>query len=131
MNDQLLQDTLTAHADSLNKGIDNTEWLLSRYQYLTPQRFEELADLLWLAGQVKSVLVPLYGREQFVAHLEDDLMEHRELDELMNGQDNLTVLEKHSWAWWGAAAAGSVLAGVAGLIVWRRVRPTDSAITAV
>lgn len=131
MNDQLLQDTLTAHADSLNKGIDNTKWLLSRYQHLEPQRFEELADLLWLAGQIKSVFVPLYGREQFVAHLEADLMNRKELKELVNAHDDITILEKHSWAWWGAAAAGSVLAGVAGLIVWRRVRPTDSTMTAM
>jgi hypothetical protein len=125
MNDQMLQDILAVHAESLNNGIDNSAWVLSYYRDIAPrQKYEELESLLSLARQLKSLLVPVYGREQFVAHLEDELLS-------LNGSQQLGSDEADGWAWpwWGAAAAGSIIAGVAGMIVWRKTRPADSHIT--
>lgn len=121
MDDQTVQRILSAHADALNQGVDNSAWLLKQFCNGDQRQNEELEALLKLARDLKIVLVPVENRKEFVRALQAKL-----LAEKLSTVD----LEQPNWSWrswWGAAAIGSLAAGL-GFIVWRRSRPNDQII---
>lgn len=132
MDNHELQQILTDHADALNQGIDTTEQILKQYRHQNRQQYNELKGLLKIANQLKLLLVPLYGREQFVAQLENQLLSQPLEAALASNQAQPTAASnRRPWLWWGVAATGSVIAGVAGFIFWRRSRPSAQVMSTV
>lgn len=123
MDNHELQQILTDHADALNQGIDTAEQILKRYRHQNPDQYGELKGLLKIANELKLLLVPLYGREQFVAQLENQLLfQPLQAEHAIHQTQPMTVSNRRPWLWWSVAATGSVVAGVAGFIFWRRSR---------
>lgn len=107
---------LSAHADGLIIGKDQSAQLLSDY----PEEAAELKPLFHLAAAIQTALVPIKAPVAFVNRLRSDLMAHT--------PPEITVkapISAQRILLMGVAAAGSVLSvtGIA-LLIWRRLKPT-------
>lgn len=118
MQTAMIEDILAAHADALNQGVDNTEWLCERYD---TAHQHHLADLLNLARVLKRHLVPQSARPEFATQLRADLVRQSAPP---------PAEEDRRWLMRLALFLFSLVVGGLGWLYWRRSTTTQTSQTA-
>lgn len=111
-DEALIENVLAMQANALNQGRDTTEWLIAQFSAeASPQTAEQLIALLYLAQQLKRTLVPLPAPAR--------------LTQPPSPRPTTAVppptrpSRPTKWIW---AAVASLLAGLAGIFLWRHTR---------
>lgn len=120
MDNEALQDLLTAHADALNQGQESVGRLLRSHPALPPGA----RPLLALAWQLKQTLVPVPVPPSFRVDLRQQL--HAAASEDRPAPMVVSTGGRRRPLWMGAAALGSILPLLGLLLFWRRRQRTHS-----
>jgi len=117
MTERVFAEILSAYADHLTCGeTEETEYLM--YLTLFPEHQEELAPLLELTRRIREILAPVRPAEAFRKRLRQELVALAER--------RLASLPREARPHWrrawliGAAALGSVIASILGVIAYLR-----------